>query len=107
MGRVMRWILAFASARFRAVVFVSAIWLTIGWLMGYLRPLDASLGVKLPAWVQVPGIVAVAAGAALVLTCGVLLSTYCLETANGEETARRRRLDTILAMLAKGQKFHG
>src|SRR4051794_13007601 len=46
---------------------VIAVWLAIGWLSGYLRPLDASLGVELPAWVQVPGVVAVVAGAALVL----------------------------------------
>src|SRR5215510_2619181 len=53
--------MAFASTPFRAVVIVAAILFVIGWLMGYLRLLDASLGVELPAWVQVPGIVAVVA----------------------------------------------
>ena len=52
---------------------------------GYLRPLDMSLGVELPAWVQIPGIVAVVAGAALVLICGVMLSTRGIGTLRGEE----------------------
>src|SRR5262245_12468824 len=80
-GRMQR----FASTPFRAVVIVSAILLVIGWLMGYLRPLDASLGVELPAWVEIPGIVAVLAGAALVLTCTAMLSTRGIGTLSGEE----------------------
>ena len=75
----------FASTPFRMVVILSAILLVIGWLMGYLRPLDALLGVELPAWVQVPGIVAVVAGAALGLTCGAMLSTRGIGTLSGEE----------------------
>jgi protein-S-isoprenylcysteine O-methyltransferase Ste14 len=75
----------FASTPFRMVVILSAILLVIGWLMGYLRPLDALLGVELPAWVQVPGIVAVVAGAALGLTCGAMLSTRGIGTLGGEE----------------------
>ena len=55
----------FASTPFRAVVIITAILFVVGWLMGYLRPLDAFLGVELPAWVQVLGIIAVVAGAAL------------------------------------------
>ena len=76
---------AFASAPFRAVVIVAAILFVIGWLMGYLRLLDASLGVELPAWVQVPGIVAVVAGAALALICAAVLSTRGIGTLGGEE----------------------
>jgi len=64
---------------------VIAVWLAIGWLTGYLRPLDASLGVELPAWVQVPGIVAAVAGATLVLICGVMLSTRGIGTLSGDE----------------------
>ena len=64
---------------------VLAVWLAIGWSAGYLRPIDASLGVELPAWVQVPGIVAVMAGAALVLLCGAMLSTRGIGTLGGEE----------------------
>ena len=75
----------FASTPFRAVVIVSAILLVIGWLMKYLRLLDASLGVELPAWVQIPGIVTVVAGAALALTCGGMLSTRGIGTLGGEE----------------------
>jgi protein-S-isoprenylcysteine O-methyltransferase Ste14 len=75
----------FVSTSFRAVIVISAILLVIGWLMGYLHLLDASLGVELPAWVQVAGIVAVVAGAALGLTCGAMLSTRGLGTFGGEE----------------------
>jgi protein-S-isoprenylcysteine O-methyltransferase Ste14 len=64
---------------------VTAIWIAIGWLMRYLRPLDASLGAVLPAWVQIPGIVAVVVGASLVLNCGVKLSTCGIGTLGGEE----------------------
>jgi protein-S-isoprenylcysteine O-methyltransferase Ste14 len=75
----------FASTPFRAVVIVTAILFVIGWLTGYLRPFDASLGVELPAWVQIPGIVAVVAGAALVLIVGAVLSTRGIGTLGGEE----------------------
>jgi protein-S-isoprenylcysteine O-methyltransferase Ste14 len=75
----------FASTPLRMVVIVTAVLFGIGWLMGYLRPLDASLGVELPAWVQVPGIVAVVAGAALGLTCAAMLSTCGIGTLGGEE----------------------
>jgi len=71
----MRRLFTFASTPFRAVVIIAAIMLVVGWLTGYLRPLGASLGVESLAWVQVPGIVAVVAGAALVLICGATLST--------------------------------
>jgi protein-S-isoprenylcysteine O-methyltransferase Ste14 len=75
----------FASTPFRAVVIITAIFLVVGWLTGYLRLLDASLGVELPPWAQVPGIVAVVAGAALALTCGAMLSTRGIGTLGGEE----------------------
>jgi hypothetical protein len=79
----------FASTPFRTVVILTAILLVIGWLMGYLRPLDALLGVELPAWIQVPGMVAVVAGAALGLTCGAMLSTRGI--AIFAETSRLQR----------------
>src|SRR5262249_7566486 len=75
----------FVSTPFRAVVIVGAILLVIGWLMGYLRLLDAALGVELPDWVQVPGIVAVVAGSALGLYCGAMLSTRGIGTLGGDE----------------------
>jgi protein-S-isoprenylcysteine O-methyltransferase Ste14 len=68
----------------KAVVIV-AVWVTIGCLVGYLRPLDASLGTELPAWVQAPGIAAILAGAAGVLGCGVILSTVGIGTLGGAE----------------------
>jgi protein-S-isoprenylcysteine O-methyltransferase Ste14 len=67
------------------IAIVIVVWLAVGWLIGYLRPLDVSLGVELPAWVQIPGIVAVAAGTVLVLICGVMLSTRGIGTLRGEE----------------------
>jgi protein-S-isoprenylcysteine O-methyltransferase Ste14 len=63
---------------------VSAVWLAIGWSVGLLRPLDVSLGVELPAWVQAPGVVAVVAGGVLVLMCAVILSTRGIGTLRGE-----------------------
>ena len=75
----------FVSTPFRAVVIITAILLVVGWLTGYLRPLDAFLGVELPVWVQVPGLVAVVAGGALGLTCGAMLSTRGIGTLGGEE----------------------
>ena len=48
-------ILNVASARFRAIVVIPSVWLGIEWLMGYLRPLDASPGLQLPAWSKPPG----------------------------------------------------
>ena len=67
------------------VFIVIAVWLAIGWLLGYLRPLDVSLGTELSAWVQIPGAVAVLVGAAGVLACGVMLSTRGIGTLQGNE----------------------
>ncbi len=66
--------------RIRAAIIVAAVWLLIGWLSGLLRQLDASLGIILPPWVQIVGIVATAVGAISVLACGVLLSTSGIGT---------------------------
>jgi protein-S-isoprenylcysteine O-methyltransferase Ste14 len=73
-----------AFAIIRAVVLMAAVWLAIGWATGLLRPIDVSLGVELPGWVQVPGGLAVAAGAVGVLACGVMLSTLGIGTLPGE-----------------------
>ena len=75
----------FASSPIRSVVIVTAIWVAIGWLMGYLRPLDAALGVRLPAWVEIAGLVTIVAGGTLVLTCGAMLSTRGIGTLGGDE----------------------
>ncbi len=84
-GVVMRRLFRFASTPYRAVVIVSLVWLAIGWLTGYLSPLDAILGVVLPSWVQVPGTLAIVIGAALILVCGVMLSTSGIGTLPGHE----------------------
>jgi protein-S-isoprenylcysteine O-methyltransferase Ste14 len=81
----MQRVFTFASTRFRAFVILTALWSAIGWVTKYLRPLDLILGVELPAWVQIPGIVAIVAGAALVLVCGVILSIRGIGTLHGEE----------------------
>ena len=65
-------------------VIVSAVWLAIWFSVGLLGPFDVSLGVQLPTWVQVPGIVAVVVGGVLVLMCGVILSTRGIGTLRGE-----------------------
>jgi hypothetical protein len=59
---------SFAIAGKTAVVI--AVWVAIGWLVGFLRPLDASLGTELPEWVQVLGVAAILIGAAGVLGFG-------------------------------------
>jgi protein-S-isoprenylcysteine O-methyltransferase Ste14 len=64
---------------------VIAVWLVIGWLVGFLRPLDVRLGTELPAWVQVPGVVALVVGAAGVLGCGLLLSAVGIGTLPAQE----------------------
>lgn len=61
------------------------VWLTIGWLVGKLRPGDRYLGVELPPWVWLPGIVFSVVGAAGVLICGGMLSTQGIGTLRGEE----------------------
>jgi protein-S-isoprenylcysteine O-methyltransferase Ste14 len=66
-------------------VIVIAVWLAIGWLAGYVRPVDASLGTELPAWVQVPGAAVMLIGAIGVLGCGVMLSTRGIGTLPGPE----------------------
>lgn len=81
----MRRLITFASTPFRVTVIIVAIWLAVGWLTGYLRPLDASLGLELPAFVGFPGIVGVVAGGALVLACGVMLRRRGIGTLDGEE----------------------
>src|SRR5262249_36281459 len=75
----------FFSTPFRAVIILGAILCMIGWLTGYLRLLDEALGVELPEWVQIPGIVAILSGASLGLTCGAILSTRGIGTLGGEE----------------------
>jgi protein-S-isoprenylcysteine O-methyltransferase Ste14 len=64
---------------------VITVWLTVGWLAGYLRPLDASLGLELPAWVETIGAAVLFVGAGGVLACGMMLSTCGIGTLRGKE----------------------
>jgi len=66
-------------------VTIVAVWITIGWLVGFLRRLDVRLGTELPAWVRVPGLVTLVVGAAGVLGCGLMLSTVGIGTLPGQE----------------------
>ena len=67
------------------ILVVILVWLAVGWLVGYLRPIDRSLGVELPAWVRVPGLLALVAGGAGVVACGAMLSNRGIGTLRGEE----------------------
>jgi protein-S-isoprenylcysteine O-methyltransferase Ste14 len=78
-------IVGFVSTPLRAVVAITAIGSAFVWLTGFLRPLDVSLRLELPAWVLLPGTVAIVVGGALVLWCGALLSRCGLGTLKGEE----------------------
>jgi protein-S-isoprenylcysteine O-methyltransferase Ste14 len=66
-------------------VIVIAVWLVIGWLVGFLRPVDVRLGTELPAWVQIPGLIALLLGAVGVLACGMMLSTRGIGALPGKE----------------------
>jgi protein-S-isoprenylcysteine O-methyltransferase Ste14 len=64
---------------------VIAVWITIGWSMKFLRPLDVALQIQLPAWVRIPGLIAILVGAVGVLACGIMLSTRGIGTMAGKE----------------------
>jgi protein-S-isoprenylcysteine O-methyltransferase Ste14 len=64
---------------------VIAVWGTIGWLVGFVRPLDTTLGIELPAWVRIPGVAAMLVGFAGVLGCGLMLSVVGIGTLPGKE----------------------
>src|SRR5215475_9161114 len=53
--------------------------------MSFLRPLDVALQIQLPAWVRVPGLIAILVGAVGVLACGIMLSTRGIGTMAGKD----------------------
>jgi protein-S-isoprenylcysteine O-methyltransferase Ste14 len=53
--------------------------------MKFLRPLDVALQIQLPAWVRVPGLIAILVGAVGVLACGIMLSTRGIGTMAGKD----------------------
>ncbi len=75
---------SFFAVGYRIIIIV-AVWLGIGWLMRFLRPLDALLKMELPIWVEAPGILMLLVGAVGVLVCGVMLSRCGIGSLRGEE----------------------
>lgn len=71
--------------RARTFLLIAAIWLTIGWGSGFLRRVDSSLATELPAWVRFPGVIAMAAGGAVMIGCGLMLSTVGIGSLSGDE----------------------
>ncbi len=53
----------------RALVYVTGFVLLWGWVALRVRAYDRSLGVALPTWMEIPGIVLAALGAAIALAC--------------------------------------
>ena len=46
----------------------------VGWAALHLRRLDAHIGVTLPIWSRIPGIVGMVAGGLIVIACGGILA---------------------------------
>jgi protein-S-isoprenylcysteine O-methyltransferase Ste14 len=60
----------------RTAFYMSAFVFLWGWVALNVQRFDTRLGVVLPAWAQAPGAVLMAAGAMLVLACGVLFTAH-------------------------------
>lgn len=58
--------------------------LLVGWGALHLRRWDAYVGLRLPGWVRVPGLVLMVAGGFVVLVCGGVLSTRGILSTPGE-----------------------
>jgi protein-S-isoprenylcysteine O-methyltransferase Ste14 len=56
-------------AALRSAVYATGFLLFWGWIAWNVRRFDGSLGVSLPGWLAVPGIVLLAVGAVLALAC--------------------------------------
>ncbi len=65
-----------------AVVFV-------GWAALHLRRLDAHIGVTLPIWSRIPGIVGMVAGGLIVIACGGILANLGILSMPGERLLPR------------------
>jgi len=57
------------------VVKVATAVLFVGWCALHLRRFDPYLGVSLPSWSRIPGVIFMIAGGVMILTCGGILST--------------------------------
>jgi protein-S-isoprenylcysteine O-methyltransferase Ste14 len=63
---------------------VAASVLLVGWGALHLRRWDPYLGVSLPAWLRIPGLIFLISGGLLVLACGGILSTRGIFEAPGD-----------------------
>jgi protein-S-isoprenylcysteine O-methyltransferase Ste14 len=69
----------------RAVLAISAVWVALAWLVRCVHKADGRMATELPAWVRLPGGVALVVGAVLVLGCGVMLSGCGIGSLPGRE----------------------
>jgi len=67
-----------------ALIRVSAVVLLLGWGALHLRTLDHNLGLKLPSWTLLVGILLMTVGAWLVLLCAGMLSTRGIFDTRGD-----------------------
>ena len=63
-------------AAIRTSVYMTGFVVLWGWLALYVRRFDPAIGVTLPEWVKPLGFAAMAAGAALGLTCAYFFATH-------------------------------
>lgn len=54
---------------FRSIIYVPAFILFFGWIALRVRVYDSKIGIELPRWTRLPGIIFMIAGGFLVLTC--------------------------------------
>jgi protein-S-isoprenylcysteine O-methyltransferase Ste14 len=69
----------------RTVLLILIVWAVIGFSLGFLSPLDRSLGLELSPWVRIPAAVAIGVGGTLMMICGLMLSTAGIGTLTGDE----------------------
>src|ERR1700730_11623211 len=61
----------------------------VGWAALYLRRWDSHVGVTLPIWVRIPGIVGMVAGGLIVIACGGILANLGIFSMPGERLLPR------------------
>ena len=63
---------------------VAIVVLFVGWCALHLRRWDSYLGVSLPAWTRIPGLIFLISGGLLVLACGGILGTRGILETRGD-----------------------
>jgi protein-S-isoprenylcysteine O-methyltransferase Ste14 len=61
----------------------------VGWAALHLRRLDYHIGVTLPIWSRIPGIIGMVAGGLIVIACGGILANLGIFTMPGERLLPR------------------